>query len=87
MLQPLGQRRQMTDAQLTKLWAEVTRTAKPDARVLYRTAATPDVVAGHVPDEILRQWEYADKALLDDWTRRDRSSSGRTRCRPGWRRS
>lgn len=64
----------MTDAVLTRLWTEVTRTAKPDARILYRTAATPDVVAGHVPDEILSQWQYADKALLDDWTRRDRSS-------------
>lgn len=64
----------MTDAVLTKLWTEVTRTARPNARVLYRTAATPDVVAGHVPDEILGQWQYADRALRDDWTRRDRSS-------------
>lgn len=64
----------MTDAQLTRIWSEITRTAKPGARVLYRTAAAPDVVAGHVPATILDQWEYADAAKRDDWTRRDRSS-------------
>lgn len=64
----------MTDAQLTRIWGEITRTAKPGARVLYRTAAVPDVVRGHVPADILDQWQYADQAQLDDWTRRDRSS-------------
>ncbi|MDT8760850.1 DUF3419 family protein [Sphingomonas psychrotolerans] len=64
----------MTDAQLTRIWSEITRTAKPGARVLYRTAAVPDVVAGHVPPAILDQWQYADPAQLADWTRRDRSS-------------
>ena len=64
----------MTDAQLTRIWSEITRTARPGARVLYRTAAAPDVVAGHVPATILDQWQYADPAQLDDWTRRDRSS-------------
>ncbi|MFX5714166.1 DUF3419 family protein, partial [Acinetobacter baumannii] len=33
----------MTDEQLTRIWSEITRTAKPGARVLYRTAAIPDV--------------------------------------------
>jgi S-adenosylmethionine-diacylglycerol 3-amino-3-carboxypropyl transferase len=64
----------MTDAQLTRIWGEITRTARPGARVLYRTAAMPDVVAGHVPDAILDQWEYAPREKLEDWTRRDRSS-------------
>jgi S-adenosylmethionine-diacylglycerol 3-amino-3-carboxypropyl transferase len=64
----------MTDAQLTRIWSEITRTARPGARVLYRTAAIPDVVRGHVPSDILDQWDYADQAQLDDWTRRDRSS-------------
>jgi len=64
----------MTDEQLTTLWSEITRTAKPGARVLYRTAAIPDVVAGHIPDTILGQWEYAPRETLDDWTRRDRSA-------------
>jgi S-adenosylmethionine-diacylglycerol 3-amino-3-carboxypropyl transferase len=64
----------MTDAQLTRLWSAITRTARPGARVLYRTAAMPDVVAGHVPEDILGQWEYAPKERLEDWTRRDRSA-------------
>lgn len=64
----------MTDAQLTRLWTAITRTAKPGARVLYRTAAVPDVVKGHIPEELMAQWEYAPQAQLDDWTRRDRSS-------------
>ncbi len=64
----------MTDAQLTRIWTEITRTAKPGARVLYRTAAVPDVVRGHIPDDLMNQWEYEDQARLDDWTRRDRSS-------------
>ena len=64
----------MTDAQLTRLWSEITRTARPGARVLYRTAAVPDVVEGHIPDELMAQWEYAPKEQRDDWTRRDRSS-------------
>jgi S-adenosylmethionine-diacylglycerol 3-amino-3-carboxypropyl transferase len=64
----------MTDAQLTRIWSEITRTARPGARVLYRTAAVPDVVVGHVPATILDQWEYMDVAQLADWTRRDRSA-------------
>jgi len=64
----------MTDEQLTRLWTGITRAAKPGARVLYRTAATPDVVRGHIPEELLGQWEYAPQDRLDDWTRRDRSS-------------
>jgi S-adenosylmethionine-diacylglycerol 3-amino-3-carboxypropyl transferase len=64
----------MTDEQLTRIWTEITRTARPGARVLYRTAAVPDVVRGHIPDAIMDQWEYEDQAKLDDWTRRDRSS-------------
>ncbi len=64
----------MTDAQLTRLWSEVTRTARPGARVLFRTAAVPDVLPGHVPESILNQWDYAPKALLDDYSQRDRSS-------------
>jgi S-adenosylmethionine-diacylglycerol 3-amino-3-carboxypropyl transferase len=64
----------MTDSQLTRIWTEITRTAKPGARVLYRTAAVPDVVKGHIPDDLMDQWEYAPQEKLDDWTRRDRSS-------------
>ncbi len=63
----------MTDAQLTRLWGEITRTAKPGARVLFRTAAAPTLLPGRVPDTILNQWDYA-QAQSRDFTARDRSA-------------
>ncbi|MCJ8157432.1 DUF3419 family protein [Sphingomonas sp. LaA6.9] len=63
----------MSDAQLTHLWAEITRTAKPGARVVFRTAAAPSLLPGRIPNELLARWHYeADKSA--DYTRRDRSS-------------
>lgn len=63
----------MTDAQLTALWSEVTRTARSGARVLFRTAAEPSLLPGRLPDDLLRRWDYrADESL--DYTRRDRSA-------------
>ena len=38
----------MTDAQLNALWAEITRTARPGARVIFRTAAEPSLLPGRV---------------------------------------
>ena len=63
----------MSDAQLAVLWSELTRTAKPDARVLFRTASEPSLLPGRVPDAILARWRYEDIASRD-FTRRDRSS-------------
>jgi S-adenosylmethionine-diacylglycerol 3-amino-3-carboxypropyl transferase len=63
----------MTDEQLGGLWAEITRTAKPGARVLFRTAAGPSLLPGRVSDEILNCWDYRAKESLD-FTARDRSS-------------
>jgi S-adenosylmethionine-diacylglycerol 3-amino-3-carboxypropyl transferase len=63
----------MTDAQLTRLWREITRTAKPNARVLFRTAAAPTLLPGRVPDAILDRWDYAAAQSLD-YTARDRSA-------------
>lgn len=48
----------MTDAQLNALWAEITRTARPGARVLFRTGGTEDILPGRVSDEILSLWGY-----------------------------
>ncbi|HEV2600059.1 DUF3419 family protein [Sphingopyxis sp.] len=63
----------MSDAQLTALWSEVTRTARPGARVLFRTAAEPTLLPGRLPDDLLRRWDYrADESLA--YTRRDRSA-------------
>lgn len=63
----------MTDAQLTDLWTEITRTAKPGARVLFRTAGAPTILPGRVPDAILSKWAYRAEDSLD-YTKRDRSS-------------
>lgn len=63
----------MSDAQLSALWKEITRTAKPGARVIFRTAAKPSLLPGRVVPEILDRWEYrADESLA--FTARDRSA-------------
>ncbi len=63
----------MTDTQLTELWSEITRTARPGARVLFRTAAEPSLLPGRVPAAILDRWHYA-QADSARFTRADRSS-------------
>ena len=48
----------MTDAQLNALWAEITRTARPGARVIFRTAAQPSLLLGRLDETLLRRWHY-----------------------------
>lgn len=63
----------MSDAQLTALWYEITRTARPGARVLFRTAAEPSLLPGRLPDALLSRWDYRAEDSLA-FTRADRSS-------------
>ena len=63
----------MTDAQLTDLWTQITRTARPGARVVFRTAAAPSLLPGRVPLALLDRWIYRAEESLD-YTQRDRSS-------------
>ncbi|MCW2366110.1 S-adenosylmethionine-diacylglycerol 3-amino-3-carboxypropyl transferase [Sphingobium sp. B7D2B] len=63
----------MSDAQLMALWYEITRTARPGARVLFRTAAEPSLLPGRVPDPLLERWHYHGEDSLR-FTRADRSS-------------
>jgi S-adenosylmethionine-diacylglycerol 3-amino-3-carboxypropyl transferase len=63
----------MTDQQLTDLWREITRTARPGARVIFRTAGERTILPGRVPDETLGRWEY-DEARSLALCERDRSS-------------
>lgn len=63
----------MTDAQLTDLWREITRTARPGARVIFRTAAEPTLLPGRVPAEILDRWTYREEESLA-FCRADRSA-------------
>lgn len=63
----------MSDEQLTALWREIGRTARPGARVLFRTAAEPTLLPGRVPDEILARWDYSPEEARE-LIRADRSS-------------
>lgn len=63
----------MDDDQLNALWAQITRTAKPGARVLFRTAGEPSMLPGRVVDSVLDQWAYQAEASRD-YTARDRSA-------------
>lgn len=63
----------MSDPQLLALWSEVLRTARPGARVLFRTAAEPSLLPGRLPDALLDLWDYR-AAESRDYTRRDRSA-------------
>lgn len=63
----------MDDSQLTSLWTEITRTARPGSRVLFRTAAEPSLLPGRIPDELLSRWDYREEQSLA-LTRADRSS-------------
>lgn len=63
----------MNDADLTALWAQITRTAKPGARVIFRTAADERLLPGRIPDTILDQWTY-EEARSRALGERDRSS-------------
>ena len=63
----------MDDTQLTTLWREITRTARPGSRVLFRTAAEPSLLPGRVPEDILARWDYAE-AESRGFTKADRSS-------------
>ena len=63
----------MNDADLTALWTEITRTARPGARVIFRTAADERLLPGRVPDEILSRWTYEHEQSRE-FGRQDRSS-------------
>jgi 3-phosphoshikimate 1-carboxyvinyltransferase len=47
----------MTDQQLAALWAQICRTARPGARVLYRTADEPNVLDGRLAGSLGEMWQ------------------------------
>ncbi|CAN0655933.1 S-adenosylmethionine-diacylglycerol 3-amino-3-carboxypropyl transferase [Nitratireductor aquimarinus] len=63
----------MNDDQLNALWSEITRTAAPGARVIFRTAAAPSLLPGRVNDHILNQWRY-EKLRSRELSANDRSA-------------
>ena len=48
----------MSDEQITALWQEIDRTAKPGARVIFRTAASDSPLETALPSAILARWHY-----------------------------
>jgi S-adenosylmethionine-diacylglycerol 3-amino-3-carboxypropyl transferase len=48
----------MTDAQLNALWSSIARTARPGARIIFRTAAAESVLPGRVDESILSRLTY-----------------------------
>lgn len=63
----------MSDTQLNALWTEITRTARAGARVIFRTAAEPDLLPGRVSVSLLDQWRYEREASRN-FSARDRSA-------------
>ncbi|MDE1158267.1 MAG: DUF3419 family protein [Neorhizobium sp.] len=63
----------MTDEQLNDLWTEITRSAAPGARVIFRTAAEKSVLDGRLSQALADQWDYlADRSI--DLNLQDRSA-------------
>ncbi len=48
----------MTARQMTDLWVQVTRTAKPGAKVIFRTAGAATCLDGNLPENLLARWHY-----------------------------
>jgi S-adenosylmethionine-diacylglycerol 3-amino-3-carboxypropyl transferase len=63
----------MDDATLTELWVEITRTARPGARVIFRTAGTETILPGRVPETTLGRWHYEAEDSRR-WSTADRSA-------------
>ena len=63
----------MTDTQLNELWAEISRTAREGARVIFRTAAERSIIEGRLSSAIRDQWVY-DEARSQELNVRDRSA-------------
>lgn len=63
----------MDDAALNALWQQITRTARPGARVIFRTAGEESILPGRVADATLGQWTY-DAAKSAEIHAKDRSA-------------
>lgn len=63
----------MNDDQLNALWDEITRTATPGARVIFRTGGKDDILPRRVKQQTLSRWVYHEDASTKGF-RNDRSS-------------
>jgi S-adenosylmethionine-diacylglycerol 3-amino-3-carboxypropyl transferase len=58
---------------MAALWAEITRTARPGARVIFRTAGEESPLEAALPAEIRARWSY-DPEACRAYVAQDRSS-------------
>jgi len=63
----------MNERQLNALWAQIVRTAKPGARVIFRTAGTDSPLPGKLTQDLLDVWDY-DVTDCQERSRHDRAS-------------
>lgn len=63
----------MNDAQLNALWEQITRTAAPGARVIFRTGGSDDILPGRVAPQTLSRWAYQAEASAEGF-KNDRSA-------------
>lgn len=63
----------MDDKTLNELWSAITRSAKPGARVIFRTAGIETILPGRVKDETLSRWSYQSERSKE-LTLKDRSA-------------
>ena len=63
----------MGDGDLNALWREITRTAAPGARVIFRTAGKKTILPGRIRASLLNQWRYHEDESLR-LSERDRSA-------------
>ncbi|MFO1036777.1 MAG: DUF3419 family protein [Geminicoccaceae bacterium] len=63
----------MNRTQLTALWSQITRTARPGARVIFRTAAEESQLPDMLPADLLARWTY-DALRSQELHAKDRSA-------------
>ncbi|HAH10211.1 MAG TPA: DUF3419 domain-containing protein [Alphaproteobacteria bacterium] len=63
----------MNEEQITALWTQITRTASPKARVIFRTAGSDSPLDVKVPANIMANWSY-DAPEAEKGLKADRSS-------------
>lgn len=51
----------MNNEQINELWSEMSRTASPHARVIFRTAAEKSIIEGRLSPAIREQWHYLEE--------------------------
>jgi S-adenosylmethionine-diacylglycerol 3-amino-3-carboxypropyl transferase len=63
----------MDDTTLNALWVEITRTARPGARVIFRTAGRQSILPGRICEALLSRWSYKTERSAEIFAR-DRSA-------------